>query len=146
MKPPYFQERSLPHRVNKYMNEHKHIDLEDMTDYLINNYREFRGKNKKAFMRSVEKAFEWHLYCRKQNEESSDIEDIIDSDGGGSDVMDITESEHPVKQIPFISGLLGESNAVFAVFKETHAKDNFDSEMWLLGYNLFQMRQKEQAT
>lgn len=97
MKPPYFQERSLPHRVNKYMNEHKHIDLEDMTDYLINNYREFRGKNKKAFMRSVEKAFEWHLYCRKQNEESSDIEDIIDSDGGGSDVMDITESEHPVK-------------------------------------------------
>lgn len=91
MKRPYFQERSLPARVEKFMNENKHVDLEDMTDYLINNYREFRGKNKKAFMKSVEKAYEWQLYCQQMDQDSG--EDIEDSDGGGPDILEITEPD-----------------------------------------------------
>lgn len=39
----------------QYMQDNKHIDVEDMTEYLIATYPEFRRKNKKAFMRSVEK-------------------------------------------------------------------------------------------
>lgn len=68
-----------------------------MTDYLVNTYREFRGKNKKAFMKSVEKAYEWQLYCCQQTEDTSDIEDIMDSDGGGPDIMEIIDPEPPAK-------------------------------------------------
>lgn len=91
MKRPYFQERSLPARVEKFMSENKHVDLEDMTDHLINNYREFRGKNRKAFMKSVEKAYEWQLYCQQLDQDSG--EDIEDSDGGGPDILEITEPD-----------------------------------------------------
>lgn len=89
MKRPYFQERTLPARVEKFMNDNKHVDLDDMTDYLINNYREFRTKNKKTFMKSVEKAYQWNLHCRQQDEDS--CEDIEDSDGGGPDILEIVE-------------------------------------------------------
>nr|XP_053638194.1 uncharacterized protein LOC128692903 [Cherax quadricarinatus]XP_053638195.1 uncharacterized protein LOC128692903 [Cherax quadricarinatus]XP_053638196.1 uncharacterized protein LOC128692903 [Cherax quadricarinatus]XP_053638197.1 uncharacterized protein LOC128692903 [Cherax quadricarinatus]XP_053638199.1 uncharacterized protein LOC128692903 [Cherax quadricarinatus]XP_053638200.1 uncharacterized protein LOC128692903 [Cherax quadricarinatus] len=45
-------------------------------------------------------------------------------------------------KIPFISGLLEESNSLFAAFTETHAKDYFDSEIWIPGYNLFKCDRK----
>ncbi|XP_042211110.1 nuclear valosin-containing protein-like isoform X1 [Homarus americanus] len=97
MKRPYFQERTLPDRVEKYISENNYVDVEDMTEYLINNYREFRGKNKKAFMKSVERAYEWQVYCHQQTEEDTDCVDLVDSDGGGADIMEINEPESPVK-------------------------------------------------
>ncbi|KAG0724713.1 Nuclear valosin-containing protein-like [Chionoecetes opilio] len=90
MKQPYFQERSLLPRVEKYMDDNQHVDLEELTEYLINNFREFRTKNKKAFMKSVEKAYEWQLYCLQQDDDYS-CEEIEDSDGGGPDIMEIPE-------------------------------------------------------
>lgn len=95
MKPPYFQERSLPLRVEKYMSENKYVDLEEMTDHLMSNYREFRNKNKKAFMKSVEKAYEWELYCRQAEQDS--CEEVEDSDGGGPDILEISEPGVPPK-------------------------------------------------
>ncbi|XP_071538476.1 nuclear valosin-containing protein-like isoform X2 [Panulirus ornatus] len=97
MKRPYFQERSLLPRVEKYMEENEFIDVEEMTVYLMDNYREFHRKSKKAFMKSVEKAHKWLQHCYQLTDEVDDHEDILDSDGGGSDIMEIIEPEPKVE-------------------------------------------------
>ncbi|XP_076036146.1 nuclear valosin-containing protein-like isoform X2 [Oratosquilla oratoria] len=51
------------------MNDNEYIDVEEMTEYLMNNYREFQSKNKKPFMKCVQKAYEWQMYKRRKNGE-----------------------------------------------------------------------------
>ncbi|CAL4066073.1 unnamed protein product, partial [Meganyctiphanes norvegica] len=95
MKQPYFQERSLPYKVKEYMEKNKNVDVEDMTDYIMRNNREFCKKNRKNFVKSVQKAYEWELYVNRC--ELSDSEDIMDDDGGGPDILEVIEPEPPAK-------------------------------------------------
>lgn len=39
----------------QYMEENDNYTVMDMTDYLIKTYREFRGKSRMTFMKSVDK-------------------------------------------------------------------------------------------
>ncbi|KAK3878066.1 hypothetical protein Pcinc_017278 [Petrolisthes cinctipes] len=99
MKQPYFQERSLLPRVEKYMSEHDHVDLEKMTDYLMTTYREFHRKSRNSFVQSVEKAYMWYNYCHAAEGDDSDIiEDVADSDGGGPDILEISDPQMPQKK------------------------------------------------
>ncbi|KAL7648736.1 UNVERIFIED_CONTAM: hypothetical protein RMT77_000643 [Armadillidium vulgare] len=93
MKEPYFLDPALPQYVRKYMEENSAIDFEEMADYLMKNYQEFRSRKKKNFMKSVEKAYKWELYKRKQRtlEELSDDGECFDVDENGDDAEEIVE-------------------------------------------------------
>ena len=45
-------------------------------------------------------------------------------------------------KIPFIGGLLNETDALFAAFTETHTRKCFDSELCIDGYNLYRSERK----
>lgn len=100
MKRPYFQEKSLMPRVVKYMEENDNYTVMDMTDYLIKTYREFRGKSRMTFMKSVDKAYQWQKQRLKEKQEDSISEDIDDSDGGGPDIIEVETPKQEIK--PFI--------------------------------------------
>ena len=36
-------------------------------------------------------AYLWHIYCHPEDMPDSDPEEILDSDGGGPDIVDLTE-------------------------------------------------------
>ncbi|XP_068215525.1 nuclear valosin-containing protein-like [Palaemon carinicauda] len=91
MKRPYLQEKSLLPRVASYVKENKDVDIEELTDYLMENYREFQHKIRHKFMTSVEKAYLWHIYNHPEDIPDSEPEEIIDSDGGGPDILEVTE-------------------------------------------------------
>lgn len=91
MKRPYLQEKSLLPRIASYVKENKNVDIDELTDYLMENFREFQHKVRHKFMTSVEKAYLWHIYNNPEDMPDSDPEEIIDSDGGGPDILEVTE-------------------------------------------------------
>ncbi|XP_064098111.1 nuclear valosin-containing protein-like [Macrobrachium nipponense] len=91
MKRPYLQEKSLLPRIASYVKENKNVDIDELTDYLMENFKEFHNKVRHKFMSSVEKAYLWHIYNNPDDIPDSEPEEIIDSDGGGPDILEVTE-------------------------------------------------------
>jgi len=96
MKKPYFLEKDLPNYVREYMDNHKFVDVETLTDHLIETVHIYRKKKLKVFQKCVESAYLWNKYLMDlesgKNTQSSTNKD--------KEIQVLQKTDTPEKSIP----------------------------------------------
>lgn len=94
MKKPYFLHRELPHKVREYVETHLTVDLNLMTQHIMDNNFQFRNMKFKPFRNSVNTAYEWISYVMEEEKKELENRPIVSDDSSPTGITEENGCNH----------------------------------------------------